>query len=283
MKLMKSFKSIHWQYLLLFSLCYLSYSLETKAQGVSISPARIFFSGSSEHEYSQRVSVENSGSQSVIFKSSMKDWKRDSLGNKAYFPIGELPFSNASWVEVLPNVVEIPPHSKKEVNVLLHVPKDQNSVSGVSHSMLFLTQLNAQDGSITGTGKTKIGVLVKLEFGIHIYYTPLMVPVNNLEFIAFTNQGLTRQGQESLHRIAIKIKNSGNVVTDGFLRLELTNKTSGEEIKIPERALSMLPNDEQIIYLDLPANLKGSFLAIALMDSGEQTNLKVAKKDLVFN
>lgn len=253
------------------------------AQEISVSPARIFFKGSgSEQEHSQRVLLYNSGTKAVVFKSSLSDWKRDSTGNKLFFSAGTLPSSNATWVEVQPNVVEIPPHSKKEVTVILHVPKGADAKPELTHSMLFLTQLNAQPSHVISGGRTNIGVLVKLEFGIHIYYTPEIPEVKNLEFINVTERELTANTKK-VHRVEVKVKNNGNVVTDGFLRFEVTDKSSGKELKFPEKPVSMLPGDEQTFDLDIPANLKGSYLIVALLDGGEQTNLKVAKKDVNFN
>jgi len=253
------------------------------AQEISVSPARIFFKGSgTEQTHSQTVLLHNNGSEAVVFKSSTSDWKRDSIGNKIYFPAGSLPSSNASWVEVQPNIIQIPPHSRKEVTVLLHVPKGASAKSEIAHSMLFLTQLNAQPSRQASNGKTNIGVMVKLEFGIHVYYTPPMTEIKDLEFMNVTEKEVIVDSR-AIHRVEVKVKNTGNVVTDGFLRFEVTEKKSGKELKFPEKPISMLPGDEQSIYLDMPANLKGSYLIIALLDSGEQTNLKVAKKDVVLN
>ena len=86
-----------------------------------------------------------------------------------------------------------------------------------------------------------------------------------------------------MRRVALKIKNRGNVVTDGSVRFEVTNALTGSELKIAPKVISMLPNDEQITYLDLPLSLNGHYLLVALIDCGEETNLKVAKKELDFN
>jgi hypothetical protein len=253
------------------------------AQEISVSPARIFFKGSgTEQEYSKRVLLYNSGTEAIVFRSSLSDWKRDSTGNKLFFPAGTLPSSNAAWVEVQPNVVQIPAHSKQEVTVILHVPKGADVKPELTHSMLFLTQLNAQPSHVISGGKTNIGVMVKLEFGIHIYYTPQVPEVKNLEFTRVSDKEFTANTKK-VHRVEVKVKNSGNVVTDGFIRFEVTEKSSGKELKFPEKPVSMLPGDEQTFDLDIPANLKGSYLIVALLDGGEQTNLKVAKKDITFN
>jgi P pilus assembly chaperone PapD len=276
--------SIHilWRLALLIPTLFLG-TPQLLAQEISVSPARVFFKESgSEHVYSQRVLLQNSSAEPIIFKSSLSDWKRDSVGNKRYFPAGTLPLSNATWVEVQPNVVEIQPHAKQEVTVILHVPQSATKKPELTHSMLFLTQLNAHPSHAAVNGKTNIGVVVKLEFGIHIYYTPEVPEVKNLDFINVTEKELTADNRK-IHRVGVKVKNTGNVVTDGFLRFEVTEKSSGKELKFPEKPVSILPGDEQTVFLDMPASLKGSYLIIALLDSGEQTNLKVAKKELLFN
>ena len=251
------------------------------AQEVSVSPARLFFSGVAGQTYTQQVLIHNSGSEKAIFRSGLMDWKRDSLGNKVYAPAGTFPGSNANWVELRPNIVEIGPGERKEVTVVLHVPKAEATNTKLKNSMLFLTQLNASKSKIPAAGKTNLGVLIKLEFGLHVYYTPANNQVKDMEFTAmYLDQG---RPATAPNRVAIKIKNTGNVVVDGHLKLELTNKKNGKDMKLPEKALSMLPGDEQVVYQELPDDLQGDYLMVALLDNGEETNLKVAKKDITLH
>jgi hypothetical protein len=272
-----------WRLLLLLPLLIFASQHNLLAQEISVSPARIFFNeAGSTPTHSQQVLLHNSSSEAVIFKSSLSDWKRDSLGNKIYYPASSQPLSNASWVEVQPNIVSIPAHSKQEITVILHVPAGASTKPDLTHSMLFLTQLNAQPAKAVTNGRTNIGVMVKLEFGIHIYYTPQVTEQRNLEFLDVSEKAVTID-KKKIHRLKVKVKNQGNVVTDGFLKFEITEKESGKELKFPEKPVSMLPGDEQTFYLDMPSGLKGSFLVVALLDSGEQNNLKVAKKDILLN
>jgi hypothetical protein len=252
-----------------------------KAQEVSVSPARLFFTGPAGKNYTQQLLIHNTGSEKAIFSSGMMDWRRDSLGNKIYSPPGTLPTSNATWVEVVPNIVEIEAGAKKEVSVILHVPEKSSGAAQLTNSMLFMTQVNAQRSKVATPGKTSVGILVKLEFGIHVYHTPLQSQIKD---ISFTAMYLERSKNASNpKRLAVKVKNTGNVVMDGFLRLELTAKNSGKELKVPAKALSMLPGDEQVIYQELSEDLQGDYLAVALLDSGEENTLKIAKKDITLN
>jgi hypothetical protein len=251
------------------------------AQEISVSPSRLFFIGVAGQTYSQQVLLHNSGSEKAIFRSGLMDWKRDSLGNKVYAPAGTFQGSNASWVEVRPNIVEIEPGARKEVTVVLHVPKEEAGNTKLRNSMLFLTQVNAGKAKLPTGGKTSLGVLIKLEFGLHVYYTPPTNQLKDMEFTALYLDRGTAAGAQK--RVAVKIKNTGNVVVDGHLKLELTNKGNGKDLKLPLQALSMLPGDEQVVYQELPDNLQGDYLLVALLDNGEETNLKVAKKDVTFH
>ena len=252
-----------------------------QAQAVSVSPSRLFFTGNTGQEISQQITITNTGNTSATFSASVMDWDRDSIGEKRYYPAGTQKLSNARWVEVLPNVIEIAPGAKKQVNVLVHVPVDEVN-KGVKNSMLFLTQINEQKPSQALNNNANIGVIVKLEFGIHVYYTPTGITHKELDFLAVENKGLVTVNNEKVRRIAIKIKSLSSVVTDGFLNFELTNKTTGEEIKPGAKAISMLPGDEQIVYLDLPNTITGSYLLVALLDGGPETTLKIAKKEINF-
>ncbi|OKS86598.1 Fn3-like domain-containing protein [Mucilaginibacter polytrichastri] len=253
----------------------------TQAQAISISPSRMFFTGAKSQELTQQVTLTNTGTTALSFKASLMDWARDSIGEKQYAQPGTNALSNAQWLEVAPNVVEIPSGAKQQLTVTMHVPAGA-SADAVTHSMLFLTQINEQGGSKANATHASIGVIVKLEFGIHIYYTPPLTIKKDLDFLTFYYDGIKTSGTVQVRRVAVKVKNQGDVMTDGFISFEVTNKSTGEEFKIPAKAISMLPNDEQVIYVDLPITLKGPYLLVALLDGGEETNLKVAKKELDF-
>ncbi len=256
-------------------------SQHTLAQAISISPSRMFFTGEKGQELTQQVTLTNTGTTGLSFKTSLMDWGRDSVGEKQYYPAGSLALSNAKWLEVTPSVVEIPPGSKQQVTVTMHVPADLPA-NAVTHSMLFLTQINEQANAKTSATHAAIGVIVKLEFGVHIYYTSPLTSKKDLDFLAFYNDGVKAAGATQVHRVAVKVKNRGEVMTDGFISFEVTNKTTGDEFKIPAKAISMLPNDEQVIYVDLPITLTGHYLLVALLDAGDETSLKVAKKEVDF-
>jgi hypothetical protein len=253
-----------------------------KAQGIAVTPSRMFFNGMPGQAAVQQLELYNTGKGRLVFNASVKDWLRDSTGNKVYYDAGKLPASNATWLEVVPTTIDLGPGEKKTVTVTLHVPATPAAGKNVTNSMLFFTQVNEQQ-AFTSQKESKIGINLHLELGVHIYHTPPGFSRKDLEFEAFNDQGLAIQQQDTLRQLALKVKNTGDIVADSRIRFEITNKTTGEELQIPVTAVSMLPGAEQVIYLFLPAHLQGRYLAVALLDSGTDTSLKIAEKEVVYD
>ncbi|WP_257666983.1 hypothetical protein [Parapedobacter tibetensis] len=255
-------------------------SMEGMAQGAAVSPSRIFFSGNPGQTLHQLVEVSNTSTKPLLFNISIKDWERDSVGNKVYHEPGTLSASNANWLEVNSQTIEIPPGATKSVDIMMHVPSGENTKPQVTNSMVFFTQVVEQRPVTEVTQGSGVGINIQLEFGVHVYHTPTGFSRKELDFVEFNE--LTVNGDENKRAVAVKIKNTGEVVTDAYLRFEMTNKATGEELKIDPLSISMMPFDEQLVQLSLPADIKGKFLIVAILDYGAGTNLKIAEKEVVY-
>ena len=248
------------------------------AQGVAVSPSRIFYNLSEGGSSTERIKISNTDSSELILNASLKDWYRDSLGNKIYFAPGSLNHSNANWLRISPSQIVLKPGESKEVSINIEVPQD---APPVSNSMLFLTQVNKKPPQErTDPSGKKVAVLIKLEIGIHVYNT---LPAYHKKNIQFTQVEERAPLNDSTRVIATVLKNTGEVSTDAFLRLELTHKISGENRKFPARAITMLPGATQVILHYIPAHLAaGTYLAAFILDYGEDAELKVAQKDIQY-
>ncbi|CAM4123240.1 hypothetical protein SAMN06265348_103223 [Pedobacter westerhofensis] len=255
----------------------LSIASTSKGQGFSISPSRIFFTGNPGETIMQSVIFSNTSSNTLSFISRLQDWVRDSKGNKVYSEINTHPASNAKWISLSENNIVLLPGEKKQIIISLHIPADADKLT---HSMLFFTQVKEQNRE--QAKKVAIGVTVLMEVGIQIYYTPRGLNPGEMEILAFEDRGIYNNGQKMARRIELQIHNKGAVNKDAFVRLELTNKETGEEIKIEPQTIAMLPEATQWVTIDLPPNLKGKFLAVAMLDAGSTYDLKIAEKEIIY-
>ncbi|MEN5086467.1 hypothetical protein ABE426_08350 [Sphingobacterium faecium] len=248
------------------------------AQGISVSPSRIFFKGEVGQTVSQTISFSNASASTFYFVASIKDWDRDSLGIKQYFPVDQRKQSNGSWLALSDNSIRLAPGETKSVNLSMTIPKENKSLA-LTNSMLFFTQVKEQKADVP----QGVNMNILLEFGIQVYHVPVGLPVGDLLFLAFEDKGIvSKEADQQVRKMMVKVKNTGQINKDAYVRFELTNIETGEEIPVKSIAVAMLPDAEQWIQLDLPATLKGRYLAVAILDAGAQYDLKIAEKEITY-
>lgn len=263
---------------ILFTLSLVSALSHTaKSQGFSLSPTRLFFTGNPGETISQTLTFGNSTNKTVSYVARIQDFDRDTLGNKVYYDSNTRPSSNASWISFSTSSVVVGPGETKQILVSLNIPAGSKKLT---NSMVFFTQVKEQ---VQETVKARsFGVNVLVELGIQVYYSPNGLSAGEFEFLAFDDRGIIDTQKTKTRRLALKIHNNGAINKDAFIRFELTNKETGEEIKIEPTTIAMLPDATQWVYLDLPTDLKGKFLVVALLDAGSTYDLKVAEKEITY-
>ena len=249
---------------------------EAVGQGLSVAPSRIFFKGKPGQTVTESITFTNNSDKPFTFTSVIKDWERDSLGTKVYHPVGKLKESNGNWLSLSESTIILQPGQTKHVALNMQITKD---ATALTHSMVFFTQANEQKKIDT---KVKIGLNVLLEVGVQVYHVPDGLLPGTLEFLAFEDRGIKKKDTALVRAMSIKVKNNGQLHKDAYVRFELTNIETGEEITIKPIAIAMLPYAVQSIHLELPGNLKGRFLAVSILDAGSQYSLKVAEKEITY-
>lgn len=263
-------------YLALF-IVYLCNTL-AHAQGISISPSRIFFKGEPGQTISQIITFSNASTADFQFIANLKDWDRDSLGVKKYVPAGQRKQSNSAWLSLSENTVRLAPGEEKKINLSMTIPVDPAPLEQ-TNSMLFFTQVKEQQKELA----KGFHVNVLLEVGVQVYHTPTGLDAGDLEFLAFEDEGFkSEQEDQRIRRMRVKIKNTGQINKDAYVRFELTSIETGEEIPVKSIAIALLPYAEQWVQLDLPATLSGRYLAVAILDAGSQYDLKIAEKEITY-
>jgi len=246
-------------------------------QGITVSPTRLFFSGEPGSVQKQSIVITNAGKEAVAFNVSLNDWYRDSIGQKVYLPPNSTNSSNAGWIKTSANVINIPPGSTQELIATMQVPRHLKNDS-ISNSMLMLTQIARQEDRYLK--QNNVGIKVLFEFALHVYFTPAANKTEDLDFVAIDTLSSNKNNQGK--RIAVKVKNTGNIISDAMVEFEFIHKTTGQESKLTPVAISMMPGASQIIYFDVPGELKGAFKGVSILRIGDASNVKVGEKNLVF-
>ena len=262
------------------SLCLLLVSLffccGLRAQQISFSPMRLFFKGAPGETVSATLTIANTTNQPYEFLLSLKDWNRDSLGTKHYFPVSSLPHSNATHISLPQTSFVVAPGEKKTYTVNMRIPP-ADTQKMASNSMLFFTQVNAPRTEVKD--RAGIGIRISMEFGIQLFYTPQAAEKGTLRFLAFNYEARYLK-DSAASRLVIKYQNTGQVHKDGFIRFELTNKQTGEEVKPAPVPIAITPRSDQVVHYPLGKLAPGDYLAVAILDAGPDDELKVAEKNI---
>ncbi|WP_245574850.1 hypothetical protein [Aequorivita capsosiphonis] len=246
------------------------------AQGISMSPTRLFFTGSPGETVSLPVILSNSSDIDYVFNVNTKDWKREEDGNKVYFDPNTLENSNSSWVSTIESSVNLPAKNDKEIMVTMKIPANA-STSEVTNAMLFFTQIGKQKD--IADQQKGIGIITLFEFGLHVYYTPLDNTNLSLDIVSIKN--ITAE-TAAAPKVAVGIENDGNLVNDATVELELTNTSTGEELKLNPINISMLPGTKQVVNFQLPEGLSGSYLGVSIIKMAGTNDLRVGEKTFEF-
>jgi hypothetical protein len=269
--------NVHFPYkFILLSLLTICSVYVADAQELSFSPTRLFFKGNPAETVTKEVSITNSSKEVYEFITRLGDWKRDSLGTKMYSQMDSLPNSNGKSISLSSTNFTVNPGEKKVITVSMLIPQDSKDHLA-TNSMLFFTQTNAHKPETEGKG---IGIRINLELGVQIFYTPATAKTGEMKFLAFEYEK-KKDGQDSIPRLSVKFENTGDVNKDGFVRFELTNKETGEEIKLPPIPIAIMPRDWQWVCCTLDKKIAtGPYLAVAILDTGSNSDLKVAEKEI---
>ncbi|UYQ93209.1 DUF916 domain-containing protein [Chitinophaga horti] len=242
---------------------------------VSVAPSRLFYSFPAGQSSTQEIRISNPGKTSMVFSITLADWYRDSLGDKQYSKANTLKHSCASWIELPYSSIVLQAGEERSIPVKLASTRDAGNI--VRNAMIFFTQAE-DDESIRSQKKLGASMIIRLEVGVHIYYTPPSLSKKSLEVIDFRDKGVTKLGDSTKHVLEVVLHNTGELMTESMVKLELTNQQTAEEIKLEPQPVPMMPGVKRVIRFGLPATLKpGNYLGVAIVDNGPDIPLRIGE------
>ncbi len=240
--------------------------------GFQVQPSKLYFNEQNGALTPARIFVKNPSQVRMVVRASCADWRRDSVGNKQYFPPGELPTSCCPYLLVQPETVELQPGEEKEMIVTLQ--PTQSPATDLRHAML--TQANEHE--LAAAQKVTASVIFRIQLGVHLYHIPATAKNRSLVIDTLLLPRAEKTPADADRQVRIRVANSGDLNAESTLRVELTNLQTAQETKLEPIGINTLPNDRIWVNAGIKEKLpKGRYLIVAILDSGPDIPLQVAE------
>ncbi len=260
--------------------------------GLQVAPGKVFFHQGQGQLSSKSVSVTNTSTQTITVNCSFADWVRDSAGNKIYADPGTYKHSNSKYLKVFPATATIKPGESASFEVSLLLP--ENGDTAVTNSMLFITQVDEKKLEDPNVKKKEAFMKFLIQMGIHIYNEPPQIQYKNIDIVQVRQENDTLQDYkyntvkkkyDTLHQVVRNIEavihNNGDLICEGQVRFELTDKATQKEIKLEPVGFNSLPGDRLVMRMVLGDKVpKGKYFVVTLLDFGMDQPLKVAESEI---
>lgn len=252
------------------------------AQGISVSPSRLYYTLQQGINGSQRIRVDNPSKYPMEIGISVGDWNYDSLGNNRMYETGTLKASCAKWLQILPgSYFTLQPGGQQWVSVAMTVPANADTSVPLRTAMIYFTQLNA----IGPSHKDQKGaaIQIRVQMGVKIYHNFSTADTKGMEITNFQDTTISDKDKKQQHVLCLQLQNTGRMWVEGSIKWELLNEQNGKKIKLDDTNVYSLPGDNRYIIQALPATMtKGKYSATAIVDYGNKDDLKIAELEFVY-
>jgi len=254
---------------------------KTDGLGVAVSPSSLRFNvrpGSSAH---QNVKITNDSKNVFKFNLTFMDYMQDTKGKPVAAPSANYKYGLSKWVNVAPSYIELKPGETKNVTVTVEIPNSDDGAVA-AFTIMMIDQVTERGALDPGKGKgnsVALGVVPSIGFGVYIYQNPPNVKVNQVEISNFAY--VKKEKEKSA--LNMKLINKGDGIGFCTTYVELTNKKTGEQKKLPARNYTILPGFIREFDFPLPDDLpKGKYSAVGVMDFGSKDHIEAAELDFTL-
>lgn len=273
--------------IILFSvLCFLGTNLYAQTDstdyedaGVAVSPAHINVNLEPGESTTERITVNNQTKKLYKFRVLYKDFNMDRYGKSTfdYNPVHGL----SKWMTIAPTYFEVKPGEKKEVAVTITIPNEPEA-NIAAWNAVFVEQTVERKTLDPGNdnGQTiALGVIPSFSFGVWVYQNPPNVENNRSEIKNFQ----FREKNNGSGFFLLSVKNEGDGISFCRAYIELTNLSTGKQVKLGGKSVIVLPGYHRTFRFDYPGILApGKYSAIGVVDYGNKEELIAAELEFTI-
>lgn len=225
--------------------------------------------------YNGTIEIVNNSPDAAIVKVYQTDYQFQSDGSNSFGIAGELPRSNAAWVDFSPNRITIPPYSTYLVNYSVKVPAN-DSLSGTYWSMMMVEETQtAAPTNNPGDQQAAISQIVR--YGVQCITQIGTTGEPDLQIV----EAKLTSDSSNARELRLDVKNDGDRWAVPVVWAELYDQTGKSAGKFECEKKRLFPGTSVRFKIMLNDSLKGNYKALIVLDTGGE-NVIGAKYDLEF-
>lgn len=249
------------------------------SQSASVSPSRLYFKVAPGGYKSQKVRVTNNGKNKSTFRVDFADF--NASGNKGKSTImekGKNARGCSQWMSASPSFFDLAPGETQDVEILLQVPNTpEANTARWAVASIKLTQENKGPAD-KGSDVVGMQIIQSFQFIVHIFQTPPAVTFKEASILKFYQDSTNT---DSLIKLRMEVRNTGDAIINCVPYVDILNVSTGEKIKVKNKAFTLLPEAEREIVFVLPKKLaKGSYDVLGVVDYDSDTDIAGAELKL---
>ncbi|MFC1572512.1 hypothetical protein ACFL6M_02825 [Candidatus Eisenbacteria bacterium] len=224
---------------------------------LDVSPLRVHLQVKPGAEYTDAVSVTNTGSNPVRLRAYLSDWTLDEAGTPIFSKIGTEERSSSRWVDLAPADFLLEPGEIENVRFTIHVPEGVSEAG--YHSALILENVPL-DRSTIRTSRVFVQGRVACMLYVTVGNPPRSMKITSM------SAGTRATGPY----VDLVVENTGKAVLRlaGGVRLVVNDNEDGDIVELPD--VPVLPGGSRRLLLDMPTRPTiGETLARVNIDLGE--------------
>jgi len=229
-------------------------------------------------DYSGKLVLANTGSETAVVKLYLKDYRFDAEGHTYFLKPGTIKRSNADWIKLSKNMISIPGGANKEIYYNVEVPVN-DQLKGTYWSLLMVEPLckEAQE-PISVKNDYMIGINQHFRYGVQIVADVADTGKSNLKF---KNPRVTKK--DKLYIFEVDCINKGERWLKPEVWLDVYNN-KGEKIdRYYGSKLRIYPTTSVCQRFELDNIKPGNYKTVLIADNGDSAvfgsryDLKIAK------
>lgn len=208
-----------------------------------------------------KLTLSNDSDKPAVYHCSLCDYQCNSAGENYYLPVGSLPHSSTSWIQLANETISLGAHTDQNLYGTIRIPNDP-ALKG-SYCCVLLIEPNEAVPLPPSPASEGITLLVKIR-----YACQLIINIGK-GLASLKTEKPTIVELDNSKKLSIDLLNNGEVYIAAQATLKLFNKQGqpiGELTAAPQR---LFPNSSTRCLIDVDSLSKGEYIGFLLLDAGQ--------------